>query len=237
MAIALHLAREAQATLESVFVEDIDLLHLAALPFTQELGRTSGALRPMQHTGLEALLRRRAEQARRLIAEHAVAARLEFSFRVARGTIAREAIAAAAHAEWVVVTEGRAQPVAVRLSGGPRNAPVAVVLEAGTPGRRALDTAVKLARRTASGVLVLLSSGKAADDRVLARETFEQAQRSLPELAHAQVLPMRDVRDVLREARRRGCQAVVVSSAARDDRGEVLVRLLEQGGCPVVIVR
>ena len=237
MTIALHLAHDAQATLESVFVEDIDLLHLAGLPFTQELGRTSGALRPLQHADLEALLRRRAEQARRLITEHAVAARLEFSFRVARGTIAREAIAAAAHAEWVVVTEGSAQPVAGRPSGRATNAPVAVVLEAGTPGRRELETAVKLARRTASGVLVLLSSGKAADDSVPARETFEQAQQSHPELAHALVLPMRDIRDVLREARKHGCQAVVVSPTARDDRGEVLLRLLEQGGCPVVIVR
>ena len=136
-----------------------------------------------------------------------------------------------------MVTEGSAQPVAGRPSGRATNAPVAVVLEAGTPGRRELETAVKLARRTASGVLVLLSSGKAADDSVPARETFEQAQQSHPELAHALVLPMRDIRDVLREARKHGCQAVVVSPTARDDRGEVLLRLLEQGGCPVVIVR
>ncbi len=234
MAIALHLARDTQAELESVFVEDVDLLNLAALPFTQELGRDSGTLRPMRHADLESLLRRRAEQARRFVAERAGAARLEFSFRVARGTIAREAMDAAATAELVVVAEARSRPP-LRRSPGEQDAPVALLLEAGTPPQRSLDTALKLAGGRGSDILLLVSNGSAAS-AASARVILERARLSHPELARALAIAVSDAGGVLREVRMHHCRAVVVPPGARDESRLALLRLLEQSGFPVVIV-
>ena len=44
--VATILAADLRAELQALFIEDIDLLRLAALPFTREVDETSASMRP-----------------------------------------------------------------------------------------------------------------------------------------------------------------------------------------------
>jgi len=78
------LAVETQAELVGVFIEDIDLLQLARLPFAAEVGHSSAARRGLDPATLERELRARAEALRRALAAVLDPARVAWSFRVAR---------------------------------------------------------------------------------------------------------------------------------------------------------
>src|SRR5512134_1124767 len=82
---AAALAASFQAELAGLFVEDVNLLRMAALPFTRELGLASGSMRPIEITDIERGFRRHAEQTRKALEGAAVASSLRWSFQVVRG--------------------------------------------------------------------------------------------------------------------------------------------------------
>src|SRR5262245_14865636 len=105
MAAAVRLALSMHAELAGLFVEDADLLRLAALPFTQEVGLMTARVRPFEAADVERTLRRQAEQVRQLLADLAGESRLKWSFQVTRGSLPEQIMAAAEHADLVVVGE------------------------------------------------------------------------------------------------------------------------------------
>jgi len=91
-----RLARQAQAELVGLFIEDDELLRFAALPFAAEVGFPSAARRAVDPAGMERALRAQANALR-----HALAAVLDpvahaWSFRVARASPASAVQAALA---------------------------------------------------------------------------------------------------------------------------------------------
>ena len=88
--------------LTGLFVEDINLLHLAGMPFASEVCFPSATRREMNVTRLENSLRALARDARLSLEAEAQRAALRASFRVARGTLLAELLAAASATDVVV---------------------------------------------------------------------------------------------------------------------------------------
>jgi len=170
---AAELAAHTEAELFGLFVEDINLLRLARLPFAMQVNATSGAAEPVDAARMERELRGQAAQARRALAAAAERVRVPWSFRVARGEVAAEVIAAAEEAD--VITLGKrglgngqrlgstahAALTSARRSlllsqhGSPFRAPVLVVCDGTTGSREALE----VARAAGHPLVVLLVNG------------------------------------------------------------------------------
>ena len=89
----VELARSMQAELLGLFIEDIELLHFAALPFAREVGAASALARDVDLADMERFMRERAEELRRSLAEALAGGQVGWSFRVGRGTVAGELFA------------------------------------------------------------------------------------------------------------------------------------------------
>ena len=100
---AAELAARFQAELSGLFVEDINLLRLMDLPFAREVGFFSATRRQLSSRDLERQLRAQASRVRQRITAVAERARLQWSFRVTRGTITSELLTAAAEADLVIL--------------------------------------------------------------------------------------------------------------------------------------
>lgn len=99
---AACLAESMEAELIGLFVENADLLHFAGFPFAREVGFTSALSRPLDVEAMERCLRAGAEAARRTLASVAGRTSVRWSFRVARGSLTEEMLAAAGQADLVI---------------------------------------------------------------------------------------------------------------------------------------
>ena len=147
---AAQLAARMQAELVGLFVEDIDLLHLAGLPFAREVGYPSAALRQLDVAAMERALRATAQEVRRMLAGVAGRAPLSWSFRVARGAVLAELRAAAAQGDIVVSCAMRVTP----------RAPLAVLCTPATPPEQAVSAAAALADALGGAVEIVLLDGE-----------------------------------------------------------------------------
>lgn len=154
---AAELARALGAELLGIFVEDLNLLRLAALPFARELRVPDGADQPLEQARLEAELRALAAWARAELDRAATAAQVRWSFEVRRATLPEAVLAAAGEDDLLVLgSHGHAAR--------------------GRPGSTARAAAERATRP------VLLHPRGAAGGRgiLLAHDLSEQSQRAEP---------------------------------------------------------
>ncbi|HKS96324.1 MAG TPA: universal stress protein [Terriglobia bacterium] len=172
---AADLAARMEAELVGLFVEDINLLRLAGLPFAQAIRRHSLAGEPFDSPGMERALRAQAAQARRALAAASERAAVKSSFRVVRGRVAAELLTAASDADLIALgkaggsltrnvrlgstalalTANAPLPLLLVTSGAPRQ-PILAVYDATECGRRALEAAASLAEMTGSPLTVII---------------------------------------------------------------------------------
>lgn len=103
VAAAALLAARLGSALTGLFVEDEDLLRLAGLPFAGILRTPGGGREPIDRAAAEAELRAVASHVREALELAASTNRVSFSFRVTRGRVVQELLAAAAEADLVVL--------------------------------------------------------------------------------------------------------------------------------------
>ena len=99
---AVALAQRMEAELVGLFVEDEDLLHFAGLPFAREVGISSATPRALDVESMERALRALAKDAQETLAALAERTPVRWSFRVVRGSLAAELIAAAGEADLII---------------------------------------------------------------------------------------------------------------------------------------
>ncbi len=133
---AAELASLMHADLQAVFVEDVNLLRLAGLPFVHEIGLYSAIRRPFDGPTAEREFRMLANQMRRAVAQTAVSARVNWSFQIARGNVEQELLTASSAAE--LLTLGRVGR---------------------TPGKRFGSTAQRVIRQALCPVFLLGDEG------------------------------------------------------------------------------
>lgn len=236
LSTAIALARSLPAQLAGLFVEDIDLLRLAALPFTREVGAASGTVRPIDLPDVERAFKRQAEHAKRSLAHAAQKLQLPWSFQVARGTLLDEVLAAAA-ADLVVT--GRQQSVARSIGSGSRAAGgeqlVSALFDASDAGFRALTAALHLAQGHPELLLLLVPSNGARSHMEIERLAADWLGARVASTRVQLVSAARALtRHTLGRVRSR---ALVVPASSLPDARKQVRMLLELSDCPIVLVR
>jgi K+-sensing histidine kinase KdpD len=156
---AARLAERMEAELVGLFVENINLLHFAGMPFACETGFASATKRDLDVERMERTLRGLAREAHQSLAAVAGRIPVRWSFRVARGSVVAELLAAAAESDLVVANIERP---------GELNEAVPVrIVHAGDPG------ALRAALEAGDGILVLAGADAAVVGDTL-RELLEQ---------------------------------------------------------------
>lgn len=116
---AVGLAGRMEAELVGLFVEDQNLLHFAGLPFAREVGFASATRRTLDVESMERSLRALAQEARRTLASIAGQTSVRWSFRVVRGSVGTELLAALEEADLAIAKIGRleeaSRPASVRV--------------------------------------------------------------------------------------------------------------------------
>ncbi len=111
---AVVMAEQFEAELEGLYVEDINLLHLAGLPFSREVGLASARSRRILIDDMARAMRGAAAHARRVLEATAARRQVRCSFRVARGHVAAELVAAAGQADVIALATASRE---IRRSG------------------------------------------------------------------------------------------------------------------------
>jgi hypothetical protein len=103
LAEAARLARRLDAELTAIFIEDVNLLHVAELPLARHINLFSGGAEPVDMALMEARLRAQAARTRLAVEAAARQAGLRWSFRTVRGRIAEAVIAAAGDQDLLLI--------------------------------------------------------------------------------------------------------------------------------------
>lgn len=250
LANAVELASRVEAELLGLFVEDANLLQLAALPFAREINGMAGGARALDQAAMERSLKAQAQRARAALAAAAGPASLRWTFRVVRGEVAAEVVAASFDADLVSIGRIGRQPAgAGRLGAVARSvaaaSPRPVLLARAaiaprhgvglfygdTPGaERALAVAARLARDS-GGLAVLIPAPDGATGQQLEDQARRQsASRGI--VAHYRWLDSNDASHLAHLIRHDG-DALLVAAADHP----LIPALIEEIDCPVLLVR
>lgn len=192
---AAFLAALMQAELESLFVEDINLLHLCGFPFCNQIGSYTATPRRVDNRAMERQLRGLANRLRAETARIAQQARVPWQFRVRRGAVAAELLEAAESA--LFLSLGRAgvsrrkplgsiaqavmtqatRPILMLGEGQKSEPPLIVVYTGDAASRRGLELALRLAPRFAHKLYVWVQPS--AEDNALHAAALQEDVRSL----------------------------------------------------------
>jgi nucleotide-binding universal stress UspA family protein len=222
LAAAAALAGRLRADLAGLFVEDEDVIRFARLPFAGVLRVPSGACEPLDLSKAEAELRALAARSREALERAASAQRVACTFRVTRGAVVAEVLAAAADVDLLVLG-----------AGGHRRSGIA----------RVGDTARAAASRAASSVLLLRRGGRIGDPIVAVDDGSEGARRAI-ELARALSgepgptiveAPSSDPAAVAAVLARLRPALVVVPAGGRYGAGGALDELLSAGAAALLV--
>jgi len=107
LATASGLARAMEAELVGLFVEDVDLLAFAALPFAGEVGFASAQWRALDVATMERSLRAQARRIREALGKRLAGEPVKWTFEVVRGTTFTALASVAAERDLAVVTVRR----------------------------------------------------------------------------------------------------------------------------------
>jgi nucleotide-binding universal stress UspA family protein len=233
--IAVRLAATLPAELEGVFIEDVNLINLAGLPFLREIRAHSLVSEAVTAERMQRDLRAVARQAERMLAQAAATMGVTSSFRVWRGDTSFEALSEHLKADILSLTRlsGSTVPRLAPLRTAAKKHPIEAVRVVLT-GERLADRALALARRLAGDLSaplqVYLPTTAPQLEQRLTTEPGDQAQR-------ASVTYFDDLETLMRELGRTGNAVLVVGrdGGGQDDR--MLGRCLGALTCPVLVLR
>ncbi|HUJ74384.1 MAG TPA: universal stress protein [bacterium] len=251
---AAAFAQRMNAELLGLFVEDVGLLRLAGLPFAREVGTLTSRSEPLSLGEMEQRLRAQASRAREALSQVTARHRLHSTFRVARGQVigellaAMEGVDAAALGGWGLETAhetqlgGSAQTLIDRASrpvlmvppSGQVAPPIGVLYDGSPRAAKALEWAEELARRLGD-LVVLLPARSAAAHQAVAREV--SAAGAGAQGAHRfQALPDAEMTTVLKAASALRLGTIVIPADGPTQELNAL-RLLLRNGIAVLLAR
>jgi nucleotide-binding universal stress UspA family protein len=237
---AAALARVLDAELTGIFVEDINLIRMAALPFAQEVTLLAALTRRMQPDALRRLLEQQAHAVRDVLREAATALRLHWTFQVVRGPQFGSVLDAMRGLDLAVFGHaGRFSASAAASVRAPQQ-PVMVVFDGTPAAQRALDASAALAHDMHGRLVVAVidTAGDATDLRAQAYQRLErQHKRSNPH-THALFLTLkrRDAVTVERATLTYAPAVLLWGGVTCDADRATLAHLVDALRCPVVLV-
>lgn len=250
------LAAALQADLVGIFVEDVNLLRFSALPFAQEQRWPAARRQQLDEQQMEHQLRLRASQARRALAAAADQLEVAWTFRVVRGQVTHEVLAACLEADLLslgctsrTLARGsrlgstareatRRSPRSVLLARRPSEMewPVVVTYDGSSLARRGLMAGVSLAQRYENNLIVLVLG----ESREAAAPLVEEVQALVgPAPVHLEFrfVTSDDAEQLVTLLQSQSCSLVILAGETPPLRGEALQALLDALECPVMVVR
>lgn len=251
---AARVAARMHAELTGLFVEDIDLINLAALPFAREIALSGSGGRKLSPESVEKAWKSQAAAARQALENTARQASLRWSFRVTRGRVEAEVMAACGEADLVAlgkairpltrrarlgstaraVTAGA--PSAVLLAGGPAPAShssrVMVSYDGSVCAKRALALAIRMARNDGGDLAVFLLPG-AHDRDALQQEVVARTADQGLTLSFRAVEPA----DLATAFHLEHGGLLVLGAECLPVDADALAGLVEAANCPVLLIR
>jgi nucleotide-binding universal stress UspA family protein len=254
---AAAIAARLHAEVLGLFVEDIDLVNLAGLPVGRMIPMISGESREFNQEAMEDNFRMQVARARRELRQIATRTRIVSSFRVVRGRVDAEIVAAAAEGELLILGStsrsvgfgGRAAG-SVAVAAAERSPRSVLLIRPGAhiegkallvhDGSAESDAAIGVAANVVGGpsrtltVLIVADTAAKASD-IEARVRLQLMPfRMTPAFLQVHHL---EIADLCRLASQSGSDVLVISGKSPMLAGGAHARLLEQVGCPVLIVR
>jgi nucleotide-binding universal stress UspA family protein len=236
---AVGLAAQLRAELLGLFVEDADLIRVAAVPVVQELSLSGAAPRPLDPCSLQRTWRAQADQVRRVLAETADRASVIWSLRIERGRVVRASLDSAGESDLVVLGKENSAPQAPAPAAGRRTRAAAqrllLVYDASPAGQRTLQTATQLARGLSGKVVVVIASSNTT-----CLERAESAAQQLQRASAATCGPplvFQCATELVELARRAQSHLVLISRQHPLLDEAVLERLVNELDCPVALVQ
>lgn len=253
---ASELADTLKAELIGIFVEDVNLLHLAGLPFAREIRALPLMEHPLDSSRMERELRLQAERVRQILADVAARRRLRWSFRVVRGQVAAELLSAAQEGDLLAL--GRASggmARRIRLGATARTVvmqvtravlllqqghticrPVLLIYDGSAAAKRALATAAQVALAAGGqlGVVIVADSPEEAQHRQSDTEAILLMQRVKAQFHQLLTPSAAELAQALRLA---GGGTLIIGADNPLLQGEGLSTLLEAVDCSVLLIR
>lgn len=255
---AAELAQALQAELVGLFVEDINLVRMAALSFSQEVGLFSATRRQLNSLSIERQLRSQATRARQALATIAERAGVNWSFQTTRGVVSAELLAAALDADMIILGRtggaslGRrrhlgstARTILIQTPGltlllqpGTRlQLPLLLLYDGSAIARKALRAAAQLMQGRKNGhISVLLVAADSGRVQGLQQEVAAELAGWGLEARytwHSHVTAQQVAQAVQVE----GCQMVVIPGDGSSLDQDAIFSLLNRIDCPVLLVR
>jgi len=250
------LAARLDAELHALFVEDINLLRLAALPFARETRLTSATTRRLQNPDMENALRAEATRAQATLATVATRLHVRWSFQVTRGQVAAQVRAAAMEADIVAFTfpggvpaglthvaatmetvmRGAPCPLLMLPPGAGIRPPFVVIYDGSSASARALQLAAQLAQAEATGVTVLLAAIEPSVRRRLRSET-DALLAGTKVTAQYPVLQRLDATAIAHAVRAASAGTLLMAADSPVFDGTARRRLLEELECAALLTR
>ena len=253
---AVELAGRFRAELLGLFVEDVNLLRLAELPFAQEIGFFSATRRKLDTQRMERQFRGQAARIRRALELIAERTQVDWSFRVARGVIASELLTAASEVDLIILGRGGWSLTQRRRLGSTARAilsetpclalilrqgtylelPMLVVYDGSPLAQKGLATAAALVQGEDGDLTVLVLADEPDMAHRLQRQAAEWLQGRGLNVRYRPLtkLSVPRLAHIVR-TEGRGTLVLPVRSALLQD--EVLLALLDEVEMPVLLVR
>jgi nucleotide-binding universal stress UspA family protein len=253
---AADMAAALEAELLGLFVEDENLLHLAGLPFAQEVRTLWAARRDISSDRMEEDLRLQAGQARRALQAAAERVEARWSFKTVRGQVTPAVLEAALEADLVAMgrisrpvsrrnrlgSTARAAAANIRGSvllmqqGGDLSYPVLVTFDGSPAARQALLAAARLASASDDGLNVLLLCADPEKVSQLKDEVRALlGQRDLR--AQYSWLPQPTIGSLIKVVRAAADCVLVLGGDNPLLEASAIQELLDETDCPVLLVR
>ena len=251
---AVELAADLEAELQGLFVEDVNLLRLAGLPVAREVSYPFAATARLDRARMERQLRAQAAQARQALATACDRRQIKWSFRVVRGEVTPEVLAAALGAD--LLSLGKAsRPLTrrVRMGSTARAAaaqaphsvlllqcdadispPVVMTYDGSSTARQTLVMAERLAQESGGYLTVLILADTTEAAQRLQTQTTDWLRGHELVVRHRRLINA-GVATLTHEVRAEGSGVLVLSAAILPP--EALQTLLDEVDCPVLLVR
>ena len=251
---AVTLARELEAELIGLFVEDVNLVRLARLPFTQEIQLTTARRQPLDSREMDQALRWQAKRLRRALQEAAAAANIPAQFKSVRGLVPAAVVAAALDADLLIL--GRfSRPRLRRRLGSTAQAAliqssrsimltqqqlaplrsILVTFDDSDLSWRALRQAFSLTQPEQALIILLLTTVPAEAEQWQAR--IERRLQAAGRQVGYRRLRQLTLNQLLQLVERENCDLLVMGSERLPVAAETAVSLLNQLDCSLMLIR
>lgn len=251
---AATLAATMEAELMGLFVEDINLVRIAGLPFARQISYPSGEEERMSSARIDRELKARAELARKAMASAAERRHAQWSFRIVRGEVTGEILAASTQADLIFFGKTGWSPAramgstAQALVAGARGAlllvqqvvpegePVLALYDGTDSARRALEMALRLAVVRQVSLVVFLSAATPEEAGRLQEQIIRAVGNRIQELQFHRLYEP-DPQRFAEALRKEGGGLVVLPSESSLAQERGIRHLLQLTRNPVLLVR